>query len=91
MPSIEQLELWSKYEKEIDLFVGLKQLNDEILFKAITNGSELVTGFADNVRHFARQGLLTAIEHSLTELRTAMGNLDLMVKEANERARENGS
>ena len=89
MPSIEQLERWNKYEKEIEQFVSLKQMNDEILFQAITGCSELVTGFADNVKHFARQGSLVAIEGSLAELRTAMNNLQIMVKEATERARNN--
>ena len=89
MPSIEQLERWNKYEKEIEQFVSLKQMNDEILFQAITGCSELITGFADNVKHFARQGSLVAIEDSLTELRTAMNNLQIMVKEATERARNN--
>ena len=89
MPSIEQLERWNKYEKEIEQFVSLKQMNDEILFQAITGCSELITDFADNVKHFARQGSLVAIEGSLIELRTAMNNLQIMVKEATERARNN--
>jgi len=89
MPSVEQLEHWSKYEKEIEQFVSLKQMNDEILFQAITSCSELVTSYANNVKHFAREGSLDSIESSLTELRAAMDNLGTMVKEAKERARNN--
>ena len=91
MLSMEQLERWIKYEKEIEQFVLLKQMNDEILFQAITSCSELVAGFADNVKHFARQGSLEPIESSLAELKTAMNNLSAMVKEATERARNNAS
>ena len=87
MPSVEQLEHWNKYEKEIEQFISLREMNDEILFQAITSCSELITGFANNVKHFAEQGSLNSIESSLTELRTAMNNLHLMVEEAREKAR----
>ena len=89
MPSVEQLEHWSKYEKEIEQFVSMKEMSDEILFQAITSCSELVTGFANNTKHFTKEGNLTAIESSLTELRTAVNTLQTMVKEATERARNN--
>lgn len=90
MPSIEQLESWSKYEKEVDRFVAIKQMDDEILFKAMASCSELLTGYADNVKHFARRGELGAIENSLINLRGAMEHLNEMVKDAKERAMKNG-
>ena len=65
-------------------------MNDEILFQAITDCSGLVTGYADNVKHFAEDGSLIAIEESLKELRTAINNLNTMVREAKERATING-
>jgi len=68
----------------------LKKMNDEILFQAITECSGLVTGYADNVKHFAEEGSLIAIEETLRELRTVMGNLNTMVREAKERAMING-
>ena len=90
MLNVEQIELWSKYEKEIDLFVSLKKMTDEILFQAITECSGLVNSYAENVKHFAESGSLIAIEETLKELRVAMNNLNTMVREAKERAMING-
>ena len=84
-------ELLVKYEVEVEEFLSLKQMDDEILFQAIVENSKLICGYASNVGHFAEQGELIAIENSMSELRMAMNSLNAMVKEAKERARQNES
>ncbi len=90
MVNAEKQELWSKYEKEIDSFVAMKQMTDEILFEAITSCSKVVAEYADNIKCFAERGLLDSVEQSLLELIKSADRLEDTIREAKERAKING-
>ena len=84
-----KLQSWAKYQEEIDKFINVKQLADEMLYNAIVANSELVKGYANNVKHFSEQGQLIAIEDTVADLRRSLDNLSNLIREAKERAYTN--
>ncbi len=89
MISNEKLQTWEKHEKEIEDFLSMRLLGDEMLFNAIKSCSELLKDYADNVRHFSVGGDLIAIEDNITEMRKTADNLTNMLREAKGRAYDN--
>ncbi len=90
MPSVEQIERWSKYEKEIEQFISMQEINDETLFNAIQCCSKLLSDYMNNVKHFAQQGNLEAIDCHLLEIDRSLNALKQYMRETRERARNNG-
>jgi len=84
MLSPEQLELYTKYEKDIDEFLSLKKISDDVLFNSLKSCSELITGYADNIKHFAEQGQLDGIDNSLKDL---LDTIDIMSNNSREARR----
>jgi len=90
MPSVAKLERWNRYEAEIDEFVAMKQMSDEVLFQAIQSCSQLLLAYANNVKDFAQEGNLKAVESTLLEISKCTNILKNDLREAKERARQNG-
>jgi len=81
----------TKYEKQIEHFISLQKMDDEILMKAIVSCSELVYGYADNAKHFAKTGDLGSILDSLKEMKNSADRIETMINEANRRAENYGT
>ena len=86
----EQQRLWDKYESEIENFVAIKEMDDEMLLQSIVNCSELASGYANNIKHFAKLFDLGAVKSNLLELKQTMESLGIMLREAVEKAKANG-
>jgi len=82
-------ELLAKYSDKVEQYLNILALDDEILYKAIVSNSELVLGWAGNIKKFAEKGDLGAVEETIKELRKSVDNMETMLNEAVRRAYEN--
>lgn len=91
MFSVEKLQEYEKFEKDIDAFVLLRKLDDELVFQSIAEESKGINIYSNHIIESIEHGNLEDIKKYLRELNSAAGSLKLMIEVAEERAKNNGN
>jgi len=79
-------ELLKKYEKEIENFVAIKQMDDEIVFKAIQMQGEQLIAYSRNIKTFLDKFRVGDAEKHLPLLKEIIKRTEILLTEARKRA-----
>jgi hypothetical protein len=85
----EKIELWSKYENEIDALIRMEELTDELIFMSFVNASTSLKDYAVALKSLAEKGDFKGVDEMNKEIHKLAKELDKSIKEVERRAKAN--